>query len=45
MNKKIKLTNKKKKNKKNNIDLRLCMVREMKQADRRNCFEIVSPIK
>jgi hypothetical protein len=28
-----------------NIDLRLCMVREMKQADRRNCFEIVSPIK
>jgi hypothetical protein len=29
----------------NNIDLRLCMVREMKQADRRNCFEIVSPIK
>jgi len=29
----------------NNIDLRLCMVREMKNADRRNCFEIVSPIK
>jgi len=29
----------------NNIDLRLCMVREMKNSDRRNCFEIVSPIK
>jgi len=29
----------------NDVDLRLCMVREMKNADRRNCFEIVSPIK